>query len=220
MFLCCGRSVFQESQQQKSRPKKGILFPGPAIARRCRGAGYHRCTVRSVTAISRIPSKLITNSVWLALVLTLINRLRPTTPPGSLQDITNAWRNPVDSTRLLTPWPEDFGRDISPKPCHSHNDYWRKVPLYDALAAGCTGIEADIWLPETPDRTGLRVGHRRSSLNNDRTLSSLYIQPLATMLHNLNAPGGEVIGLFETIPTKPSPWSSTSNPSAPSSGRY
>jgi hypothetical protein len=33
-----------------------------------------------------------------------------------------------------------------PVGCHSHNDYWRRVPLYSALQAGCIGVEADVWL--------------------------------------------------------------------------
>ena len=32
------------------------------------------------------------------------------------------------------------------KNIHSHNDYWRDVPLYSALANGVRSIEADVWL--------------------------------------------------------------------------
>ncbi|EOD45275.1 putative rrna biogenesis protein [Neofusicoccum parvum UCRNP2] len=39
----------------------------------------------------------------------------------------------------------ELTRGITPIRCHSHNDYWRRVPLFDALAAGCTSVEADIW---------------------------------------------------------------------------
>lgn len=33
-----------------------------------------------------------------------------------------------------------------PTAYHSHNDYWRNVLLFSALYAGCTGVEADVWL--------------------------------------------------------------------------
>ncbi|KAK4508814.1 hypothetical protein PRZ48_002553 [Zasmidium cellare] len=37
-------------------------------------------------------------------------------------------------------------QDVLPIPCHSHNDYWRREPLFDAVSWGCTGVEADVWL--------------------------------------------------------------------------
>ncbi|KAL8646967.1 MAG: hypothetical protein Q9210_005830, partial [Variospora velana] len=102
--------------------------------------------------------------------------------------ITSRWGLPSPSTQqALTTWPTDFSRDVQPIACHSHNDYWRRVPLYDALAAGCTGVEADIWTDaKSPD--DLFVGHTRNSLTASRTLESLYIEPLLTILDNANAP--------------------------------
>lgn len=35
---------------------------------------------------------------------------------------------------------------IEPKAIHSHNDYWRERPVYDAINNGCLSIEADVWL--------------------------------------------------------------------------
>jgi hypothetical protein len=46
----------------------------------------------------------------------------------------------------LKEYPTDATRDVIPIPCHSHNDYWRRVPLFDAIHWGCTGVEADVWL--------------------------------------------------------------------------
>lgn len=40
---------------------------------------------------------------------------------------------------------ENLNRDVSVKPIHSHNDYWRYAPLTEALRAGAQSIEADIW---------------------------------------------------------------------------
>jgi hypothetical protein len=57
---------------------------------------------------------------------------------------------------------------------HAHNDYEHKRPLFDALACGYCSVEADIFL-----RDGrLLVGHTPSSLKPDRTLESLYLDPL------------------------------------------
>lgn len=70
--------------------------------------------------------------------------------------------------------------------CHSHNDYWREYPLYSALAAGCTGIEADVWLSE--DGTDLLVGHDRETLSPERSLRKMYIEPLLDILNIMNPP--------------------------------
>lgn len=92
-----------------------------------------------------------------------------------------------------------------PNQCHSHNDYLQKVPLYDALAAGCTGIEADAWLQED----SLLVGHEADSLSQDKTLQSLYIDPLVEILTYQNDPSsnpqdgnndGTPVGIFNTDP--------------------
>jgi len=79
-------------------------------------------------------------------------------------------------------WPTDTTADITPVACHSHNDYWRKEPLFSALHVGCTGVEADVWLFEED----LFVGHITSSLTPQRTLRSLYIDPLVKILDKQN----------------------------------
>lgn len=102
--------------------------------------------------------------------------------------IVSRWGLPSPSAqRGLATWPTDFSRDIKPIPCHSHNDYWRHVPLYDALAAGCTGVEADVWSSSKLE-DDLYVGHDHNSLKSERTLKSLYIDPLLTILNNQNKP--------------------------------
>lgn len=79
-------------------------------------------------------------------------------------------------------WPTDRSREIIAVNCHSHNDYWRKVPLFSALQAGCVGVEADVWLFDDE----LYVGHTTSSLTSRRTLRSLYIDPLVEILNQQN----------------------------------
>lgn len=68
---------------------------------------------------------------------------------------------------------------VHPIPCHSHNDYLRTNPLSTALLSGCSSVEADVWLS---DEQELLVGHTERSLSPNRTLSSLYIQPLVDLL--------------------------------------
>ncbi|KAH0346005.1 hypothetical protein KCU81_g4056, partial [Aureobasidium melanogenum] len=79
-------------------------------------------------------------------------------------------------------YPTDFTRDVLPIPVHSHNDYWRRVPLYEALHYGCTGVEADVW--HIGDE--LFVGHSTSSLTPNRTFRNLYVNPLIALLDKQN----------------------------------
>ena len=105
-------------------------------------------------------------------------------------------------------WPTDFTADIQPVACHSHNDYWRKKPLFSAIEVGCSSVEADVWLFDDSDE--LYVGHSVSSLTADRTLNSLYIDPLLDILSRQN-PTTQFLtdtnqppnGVFDTDPTQP-----------------
>lgn len=78
--------------------------------------------------------------------------------------------------------PASFSREIVPIACHSHNDEERHVPLYDALNVGCTSVEADVWL----QGDDLLVGHSKDSLKPSRTLQSLYLDPLLSILAHQN----------------------------------
>jgi len=57
---------------------------------------------------------------------------------------------------------------------HAHNDYEHPHPLFDALACGFCSVEADIHLVDGK----LLVAHSRSAVRSDRTLESLYLDPL------------------------------------------
>ena len=59
-------------------------------------------------------------------------------------------------------------------PAYSHNDYRNRRPLFDALALGYRGAEADVFRVGTE----LIVGHARSELRASRTLARLYLEPL------------------------------------------
>ena len=90
-------------------------------------------------------------------------------------------------------YPTDSTRDIVPIPCHSHNDYWRRVPLYEAIHYGCTSVEADVWLLDEE----LYVGHSTSSLTPNRTFQSLYIDPLIEIIDKQN-PSTDFVNSTET----------------------
>ncbi|GAA3993514.1 phosphatidylinositol-specific phospholipase C/glycerophosphodiester phosphodiesterase family protein [Allokutzneria multivorans] len=86
---------------------------------------------------------------------------------------------------------------VKPLPqAHAHNDYEHKRPLFDALDNGFTSVEADIYLV----KGALLVGHDVGDLRPDRTLQSLYLEPLRKrVLDN----GGKVHpgrpGLFQLL---------------------
>lgn len=113
-----------------------------------------------------------------------IIHLKSLIPPSDIEKRIASWGLSDYPTRSVTQIPVDFSRDIVPIPCHSHNDYWRRVPLYDALAAGCTSVEADVWL----SGNDLLIGHSEKSLTKERTLESLYVNPLVSVLTNQNIP--------------------------------
>ncbi|KAI4725100.1 hypothetical protein E4T49_07152 [Aureobasidium sp. EXF-10728] len=83
----------------------------------------------------------------------------------------------------FNPQREAFLRNVLPVPCHSHNDYWRRTPLYAALGSGCISVEADVWLFDDD----LFVGHDIGSLTRDATLRSMYLSPLERVLRIMNA---------------------------------
>jgi hypothetical protein len=66
--------------------------------------------------------------------------------------------------------------DVVPQSrAHAHNDYYHKRPLLDALQHGFTSVEADVILKDGD----LMVGHSRFELRENRTLTALYLAPLA-----------------------------------------
>lgn len=57
---------------------------------------------------------------------------------------------------------------------HSHNDYGRHDPLHEALRHGFHSVEADVFLRDG----ALLVGHDEWMLQPNRTLESMYLDPL------------------------------------------
>ncbi|CCH61972.1 hypothetical protein TBLA_0G00220 [Henningerozyma blattae CBS 6284] len=101
-------------------------------------------------------------------------------------------------------------RNVTPLPIHSHNDYWRDLPLFEALMYGSTSVEADIWnVPKNSNAKNinlmdfngmdkkllnkdindykLAVGHNINYLDTkNRLLDNLYTTPLKLMLDEVN----------------------------------
>ena len=60
---------------------------------------------------------------------------------------------------------------------HSHNDYARRVPFYQAYAQQVASIEADVFLCDGR----LLVGHDLEHLDPALTFEALYVEPLVTL---------------------------------------
>ncbi|KAJ5159707.1 uncharacterized protein N7482_006711 [Penicillium canariense] len=125
--------------------------------------------------------------------------------PDEYGRAARSWMDPIADADAdeTTHWPTDLSREVFPVGCHSHNDYWRRIPLFSALQAGCIGVEADVWLFDEE----LYVGHTRSALTKRRTLRSLYVDPLVRILERQNpvtpfqrTPDQPPHGVFDTDP--------------------
>jgi len=109
------------------------------------------------------------------------------TAPVRIQQYLSEWK----ATSGLASYPTDFTGGIIPVRIHSHNDYWRDVPLFSALSVGAISVESDVFLYNST----LYVGHDVSSLSHNRTFQSLYVQPLLNVLHKQNPRSDFVSGI-------------------------
>lgn len=57
---------------------------------------------------------------------------------------------------------------------HSHNDYLRNVPFWEAFGAGAASIEVDVILQNGE----LMAAHEQASIRKEHTLTSLYLEPI------------------------------------------
>jgi hypothetical protein len=131
----------------------------------------------------------------------LISGLTVLGKPGVLEQIKTF----EDSNSSLIHYPTQFTQGITPKAIHSHNDYWREVPLLTALSFGVNSVEADVWLINKT----LYVGHEIAALTDARTLDALYIQPLLEIVQGQNPPtkfntnASAVNGVWDTASSIP-----------------
>ncbi len=85
---------------------------------------------------------------------------------------------------------------------HAHNDYEHTRPLFDALDNGFCSVEADIYLVDG----ALQVGHTRKELKPERTLESLYLDPLKARIAQNGGhvyPNGPDFYLLIDVKTEP-----------------
>ncbi len=81
------------------------------------------------------------------------------------------------SACLCTPHRHSFLRQA-----HAHNDYDHPRPLFDALAYGFTSFEVDVFLKNE----NLYVAHDPEDIQENRTLQSLYLDPLYELFSQNN----------------------------------
>lgn len=112
---------------------------------------------------------------------------------------------PLLENTPVTRYNTDFTRNIFVKQIHSHNDYWRDVPLFTALSYGVQSVEADVWHFEGDDI--LYLGHHKGALGPQRTFQSAYIDPLVEILTKANPENSFTVnetgrnGVFDTDAT-------------------
>jgi len=174
------------------------------------------CTIPSLLQ----PITNVNNSprIWTSLLASFIHRIAaPPTNSNGILRIINSMASSTSSLsflQLYQSFPADFTRGIRPISCHSHNDYWRHVPLLDAISVGCTSVEADIWASghssQTSNKSELYVGHHTGALTSERTLRQLYLNPLEYILDEVNRNNQnnnksnqstvQRVGVFDTSP--------------------
>lgn len=67
---------------------------------------------------------------------------------------------------------------IAAQNVHSHNDYEQSVPFWNAYSSGANSIEVDIFLKNGT----LYATHEESEIKTDRTIETLYLQPIESIL--------------------------------------
>ncbi|EPS35992.1 hypothetical protein H072_10420 [Dactylellina haptotyla CBS 200.50] len=97
---------------------------------------------------------------------------------GHIEQFVEQWAQRTG----LGEYPSSFTRGIEPKPIHSHNDYWQKVPFYKAISVGAISVEADVYARDGD----LLVAHEETALSPNRTFRSLYVNPLIETLERQN----------------------------------
>ncbi|KAJ4286254.1 Altered inheritance of mitochondria protein 6 [Kalmusia sp. IMI 367209] len=123
---------------------------------------------------------LVSFGIFIAFISNAIVRWK-TADPFDLFFAT-FWDNTPHSAYKPAKYPIEFFGNVLPIPCHSHNDYWRRTPLFAALGSGCISVEADVFY-----RNGdLYVGHTENALHGSRTLESMYINRLVDLLDAMN----------------------------------
>lgn len=120
------------------------------------------------------------------------------TPDEFDQTFADVRKNTINPP--ITPSRAALLRNVAPVPVHSHNDYWRAIPLYEALGSGCISVEADVWLSDND----LFVGHVKKALRSERTLKAMYLDPITSLIKqaNSNTTSADLQGIFSLDPSQ------------------
>lgn len=114
--------------------------------------------------------------------------------PGDDFDYLFGSQISADSPSIWYDNRQSFISGVHPVPVHSHNDYSRRIPLFEALGSGCISIEADVHLRNSD----LLVGHSSLRLHPGSNLRNMYLDPLERMLRarNTNTTADDLQGIF------------------------
>ncbi|OJK01395.1 hypothetical protein ASPACDRAFT_51268 [Aspergillus aculeatus ATCC 16872] len=181
-----------DNLQKKTRPRRS--FPARPLSRKARIIQALRRLFCGVVFF--LGTFKLASLTWNTLVYLF---------PDDLDARLDGWLVPGGRPSIFSHWTT---HGVEPVHCHSHNDYWREVPLYSALRAGCIGVEADIW----PSNHDLLVGHTPFTLHADITLRRLYLDPLLDLLQKHNTRSSQLqpahrgshppAGVFATDPAQ------------------
>ena len=83
---------------------------------------------------------------------------------------------------------------------HSHNDYFQKVPFWNAFANGLSSIEVDVFL----EKDTLFVAHHKKEISKDRTIENLYLKPMQQVI-SLELGDQDIIQLLVDVKTEAEP---------------
>ncbi|THW81303.1 hypothetical protein D6D17_09698, partial [Aureobasidium pullulans] len=102
------------------------------------------------------------------------------------------------SPEIWDPVRQEEIRKVMPVAVHSHNDYTRRIPLWEAIGSGCVSVEADVHF----DRSDLLVGHSARGLKREDSIKAMYLEPLERLIgsRNVDVTEGGWRGVFEKVP--------------------
>ncbi|KAF2019504.1 hypothetical protein BU24DRAFT_419119 [Aaosphaeria arxii CBS 175.79] len=152
----------------------------------------------------RVGTQVLRTIAFLAIVLCIFQYFWIQHINNGLSRVSNGpfdvvfWKLNRQSPEIWDDERQAFIHDAIPVPVHSHNDYSRGIPLFEALGSGCISVEADIHLRGSD----LLVGHTSKGLKSDSNLRSMYLAPLQRMiqLRNKGTYEEEWRGIFRSSP--------------------
>ncbi|KAJ9610281.1 Altered inheritance of mitochondria protein 6 [Cladophialophora chaetospira] len=169
-------------RSQKLKGLKNSSTP-PRRGRQHFRAGQHvvsrlrRLLIRNWRESSLVKMALILLGLFQS--LSFLNNFLGAVFPDGLDLISGPFK---DTSRLKEEGLERLTAGVQPVMCHSHDDFFRHEPLYQAIRAGCTSVEADVW--HAYDE--LYVAHTAAGIRQNRTLKSLYLDPIQDILNQQN----------------------------------